>query len=164
MEKYYVSGVTEQDGACEMCADEMAKFWTVYVRDEQVLSQGIIDLTFREDAEAAMAVYVERDALQQQVNALAVERAAIKSAFKDVHSSTEEAELYGDLKYMVEPSEYEALADAVEETPATDAAIRELQAQGLDEAAAEIDNWVGCDLLANKIRSKAEKLRAGEVE
>ncbi len=81
--------------------------------------------------EAVSDVISERNALQQQVNALAAENANIKSAFKAVHSSTEEAEIYGDGKYIVEPSEYEALADAVEETPATDAAIREIGAKAV---------------------------------
>ncbi|AXF75528.1 hypothetical protein AV903_04455 [Erwinia tracheiphila] len=74
MEKYYVSGVkTDAKGHCEICDDDSANFYTLYERNESGESQGIIDLNFREDADAAMKVYVERNALQQQVNALAAE-------------------------------------------------------------------------------------------
>ena len=71
MEKYYVSGCRDDGEATVTCDDSVATFWTLYARDDKGLSQGIIDLAFREDAEAAMAVYVERDALQEQVQKLA---------------------------------------------------------------------------------------------
>lgn len=71
MEKYYVSGCRDDGEETVTCEDSEATFWTLYARDDKGLSQGIIDLAFREDAEAAMAVYVERDALQEQVQQLA---------------------------------------------------------------------------------------------
>jgi hypothetical protein len=70
MEKYYVSGCRDDGEATVTCEDSEATFWTLYARDDKGLSQGIIDLAFREDAEAAMAVYVERDALQEQVHSV----------------------------------------------------------------------------------------------
>lgn len=71
MEKYYVSGCRDHGEATVTCDDSEATFWTLYSRDDKGLSQGVIDLAFREDAEAAMAVYIERDALQEQVQTLA---------------------------------------------------------------------------------------------
>ena len=71
MTEYYVSGCIDNGSEVETCDDSEATFWTLYERDDDGLSQGIIDCTFREDAEAAMRVYQERDNLQQQVNALA---------------------------------------------------------------------------------------------
>jgi len=72
-EKYYVEGVIEIDGTCGRVPDEDAEFFTLYERDEKGLSLCIADFTDRHSAESAMAVYQERDALQQQVNALAAE-------------------------------------------------------------------------------------------
>lgn len=74
MEKYYVSGCVDNGIDIETVEDDVAEFWTLYERDAKGLSQGIVDLRFREDAEAVMAVYVERDALQKQVKALAAEK------------------------------------------------------------------------------------------
>lgn len=80
MEKYYVSGCRDDGEATVTCEDSEATFWTLYARDEKGLSQGIIDLAFREDAEAALAVYVERDALQEQAQKLAAEVIYLRSA------------------------------------------------------------------------------------
>lgn len=82
MEKYYVHGCRsngEEGEEIERCEDSEAQFWTLYARDSEGLSEGIIDCVFREDAVAAMAVYVERDRLNEQVRALAAENAALKS-------------------------------------------------------------------------------------
>lgn len=62
MEKYYVSGCRDDGEATVTCEDSEATFWTLYARDDKGLSHGIIDLAFREDAEAAMQVYIMRDA------------------------------------------------------------------------------------------------------
>lgn len=72
-EKYYVAGCRITDEAIELCEDSEATFWTLYERDAEGLSQGVIDCVFREDAVAAMAVYVERDRLNEQVRALAAQ-------------------------------------------------------------------------------------------
>lgn len=68
MDKYYVSGCKGQDDDIVTCDDSEAEFWTIYQRDSMGLSQGLVDFTFMEDAEAAMKVYVERDALQQKLD------------------------------------------------------------------------------------------------
>ncbi|QBR52764.1 hypothetical protein [Erwinia sp. QL-Z3] len=78
MEKYYVSGCRDDGEETVTCEDSEATFWTLYALDDKGLSQGIIDLAFREDAEAAMAVYAERDALQEKVQKMAAENAQLK--------------------------------------------------------------------------------------
>lgn len=45
--------------------------------------------------------------------------------------------------------------------PAID--LNAVRADGLDIAAAEVDRWVGCDLLAREIRQKSAHLRAGNA-
>lgn len=67
MSKYYVSGCRDDGETIVTCDDSEATFWTLYAWDDKGLSQGIIDLAFREDAQAALAVYVERDALKEQL-------------------------------------------------------------------------------------------------
>lgn len=71
MTEYYVSGCIEIDGNVGRETDEDAEFFTLYEKDAAGLSKCIADFTDRLSAEAAMQVYQERDALQQQVNALA---------------------------------------------------------------------------------------------
>lgn len=70
-DKYYVHGCRNngEEGEIECCEDSKAQFWTLYERDSEGLSQGIIDCVFREDAVAAMSVYVERDRLNEQLEA-----------------------------------------------------------------------------------------------
>lgn len=63
MSNYYVSGCVADGDDVSTCDDSVAQFWTLYRRNEEGLSEGIIDCMFREDAEAAMRVYKERDAL-----------------------------------------------------------------------------------------------------
>ncbi|WP_370426104.1 hypothetical protein AB9Q52_011000 [Pantoea vagans] len=65
MSNYYVSGCVDVDGEVSRCDDSVAQFWTLYHRDTDGLSEGIIDCVFREDAEAAMRVYEQRDALAE---------------------------------------------------------------------------------------------------
>lgn len=85
------------------------------------------------------AMKAERDAQQKRADALAVENGVIKLAFKNLSNTVEEAELYGDMKYLAEPSEYEALADAIEETPATSAALAAIEARGVEKALAVVE-------------------------
>jgi len=40
-------------------------------------------------------------------------------------------------------------------TERSDEVLREIRAQGVDESAAEVDSWVGCDLLAQELRKKS---------
>ncbi|WP_034912934.1 hypothetical protein [Erwinia sp. 9145] len=110
MEKYYVSGViSDADGNCEMCADDVAQFWTVYERDSEGVSRAVFDCHDRLSAESAMTHLKAMDALKQQVNALTVECGLMRKLLPDYVS-----------------------------VPATDAAIRELQAQGVDISVNEL--------------------------
>lgn len=100
--------------------------------------------------------------LQEQVRALVADGSAIKQVFKQAANTVEECELYSELKYLVEPSEYEALADAIEETPNTDAALREIRAQGaIDARNALVVAGDGADIYA-VVTDVAARIRAGE--
>lgn len=70
MSNYYVSGCIDDGESVSMCDDGAAQFWTLYHRNDDGLSEGIIDCMFREDAEAAMRVYEQRDALAAENVAL----------------------------------------------------------------------------------------------
>lgn len=137
-------------------------------------------LTMSQLAEINAALHVEIADLQEQVNALAVENAELKKGFEKPQAYLSWHTIPPTWSDPGGGGEYLAVHDGPGhknddgsecwpvfpnpelETPATDTILREIKAQGLDEAATEIDNWVGCDLLANEIRSKAEKLRNGE--
>ncbi|HHT0132164.1 TPA: hypothetical protein ACTW38_004344 [Klebsiella michiganensis] len=68
-------------------------------------------------------------ALAKAYQQLAAENVALKAAISAVHRTAEECELNGDeLKYVVEPSEFEALTDLLDETPATDRIVAGIKA------------------------------------
>ena len=68
-------------------------------------------------------------------NALAAENAGLKNAITAVRKTSEECEINGDeLKYVIEPSEFDALTDLLDETPETDAFLAEVRAQGVESA------------------------------
>ena len=224
MEKYYVSGCRDDGEATVTCEDSEATFWTLYARDDKGLSHGIIDLAFREDVEAAMQVYImrdahfaaemvwektmmetigedgvgsvkaaierlqaERDALQEQVQKLAAENAALKDAFHPETVPDDLLDNFGDAVKMDGETFWEGdnctsfscVSNAEEliklsiasmggiETPATDAVIREIGAKAvdeftewcLDESASPGDNY---HLAAEKAEKYAAKFREGE--
>lgn len=66
MDKYYVSGCVDNGSEIETCDDSEATFWTLYERKENGMSHALLDCVDRLSAEAAIAVYVERDVLQQR--------------------------------------------------------------------------------------------------
>jgi len=134
--------------------DEYAQFWTFYERDGKGLSQGIVDLRFREDAEAVKAVYVERDALQEQVHKQAAENSNMRKAIDQTIGWME----------SVDPENEESVRLLVDlKTPATDAAIREIRAQGVDIAESHLSKKfsnIGVQIMTLQWLSKA--IRAGE--
>lgn len=70
---------------------------------------------------------------------LAAENVGLKAAINAVNRTAEECEVNGDeLKYVVEPSEFEALIDFLDETPATDRIYSGIKADGLPANIAEI--------------------------
>lgn len=92
MGKYYVNGCRSNGGDIERCDDSEAKMWALYERGTDGLSQGIIDCNFRDDAEAAMAVYAERDQLREQVRALTAKNAALERSETQLISERDIAE------------------------------------------------------------------------
>ncbi|WP_270582501.1 ead/Ea22-like family protein [Enterobacter roggenkampii] len=73
--------------------------------------------------------------------ALAAENAGLKNAITAVSKTSEECEINGDeLKYVVEPSEFDALTDLLDEIPATDALLAEMRAQAHKEGAHFVAN------------------------
>ncbi|KMI13232.1 MULTISPECIES: hypothetical protein [Klebsiella/Raoultella group] len=77
--------------------------------------------------------------LREKVRQLAAENVGLKAAINAVNRTAEECEVNGDeLKYVVEPSEFEALIDFMDETPATDRIVAGIKADGLPANIAEI--------------------------
>ncbi|MWT08009.1 hypothetical protein GP945_25185 [Escherichia coli] len=78
---------------------------------------------------------------EAKLAALAAENAGLKNAITAVSKTSEECEINGDeLKYVVEPSEFDALTDLLDETPATDAFLAEVRAQGVEMFAERKNN------------------------
>lgn len=70
---------------------------------------------------------------------LTAENVGLKAAINAVNRTAEECEVNGDeLKYVVEPSEFEALIDFMDETPATDRIYAGIKADALPANIAEI--------------------------
>ncbi|HHX7550403.1 TPA: hypothetical protein ACVNLR_004888 [Klebsiella pneumoniae] len=79
-------------------------------------------------------------ALAKAFKQLAAENVGLKAAIRAVNRTAEECELNGDeLKYVVEPSEFEALTDLLDETPATSAYLAGIKADGVEEFAKALD-------------------------
>lgn len=77
--------------------------------------------------------------LQDHLRLLAAENVGLKAAINAVNRTAEECEVNGDeLKYVVEPSEFEALIDFLDETPATDRIYAAQRSAFVDEAVAKI--------------------------
>lgn len=69
--------------------------------------------------------------LRAERDQLAAENVALKGAISAVNRTAEECEVNGDeLKYVVEPSEFEALTDLLGETPQPIASMRGLRLMG----------------------------------
>lgn len=105
-------------------------------------------------------------ALAKAYQQLAAENVAMKAAISAVNRTAEECELNGDeLKYAVEPSEFEALTDLLDETPATDRIVAEAEARGVEKAIAHLEKKfsnIGVQImnlqwLADSLREGADK-------
>lgn len=67
--------------------------------------------------------------VQDWVKQLAAENVGLKTAISAVNRTAEECEVNGDeLKYVVEPTEFEALTDFLDESPATSADLSRIKA------------------------------------
>ncbi|HCT2123143.1 TPA: hypothetical protein OTQ61_002294 [Citrobacter koseri] len=81
-------------------------------------------------------------------NALAAENAGLKNAITAVSKTSEECEINGDeLKYVVEPSEFDALTDLLDETPATDAFLAEVRASAIKSALDDCSEYLDRDCI-----------------
>lgn len=103
--------------------------------------------------------------LREKVRQLAAENVGLKAAINAVNRTAEECEVNGDeLKYVVEPSEFEALIDLQDETPATDRIVAGIKADAFEEAAIElekVDTIASTRVIAFKLREFAKQLREG---
>lgn len=105
-------------------------------------------------------------ALAKAFKQLAAENVGLKAAINAVNRTAEECEVNGDeLKYVVEPSEFEALIDFLDETPATDRIVAEAEAHGVERAIAHLEKKfsnIGVQImnlqwLADSLREGADK-------
>lgn len=64
---------------------------------------------------------------------------------------------------LTSPVGWESDYAPVYSRPAPAINLNAVRAEGLDMAAAEVDRWIGCDLLAREIRLKTAQLRAGNA-
>ena len=147
----------------------------VQYEDYEALQQQLTSTTnsLTNAQEALKSAGIEADTVQAGVmelkaqrDALAAENAAIKSSIPN----HKHVDLDNDNMDDVSLAEAVGFNDAVTlmnrwkgETPATDAYLNAVRAEGLDMAADEVDRWVGCDLLAREIRQKSAQLRAGNT-
>ncbi|HEJ7098742.1 TPA: hypothetical protein SMF63_001718 [Serratia marcescens] len=116
------------------------------------------------------ALKAERDALADRVNAMAVENAALKDGFEWLYAIVSSDEV------SIPDAKYSAVTNAaavLSETPATDAAVREIEAQGVEKFADDLHKtaMATCSVkpdnttpgaYAGLARSFAKKLREGK--
>lgn len=96
-------------------------------------------LTLNQLAERNAVLVSEVEKLRTERDQLAAESVGLKAAINAVNRTAEECEVNGDeLKYVVEPSEFEALIDFLDEPPATDRIYAGIKADGLPANIAEI--------------------------
>ncbi|ELR0681517.1 ead/Ea22-like family protein [Enterobacter hormaechei] len=92
-------------------------------------------------AYAVQVAVLELRKVRNEAAALAAENAGLKNAITAISKTSEKCEINGDeLKYVVEPSEFDALTDLLDETPATDALLAEMRAQAHKEGAHFVAN------------------------
>ncbi|MGQ4591285.1 hypothetical protein ACUIG4_04955 [Raoultella ornithinolytica] len=91
-------------------------------------------LTLNQLAERNAVLVSEVEKLRTERDQLAAESVGLKAAINAVNRTAEECEVNGDeLKYVVEPSEFEALIDFLDEPPATDRIYAGIKADGRAE-------------------------------
>lgn len=137
MSNYYVSGCVDVNGDVSRCDDNVAQFWTLYHRNDDELSEGIIDCMFREDAEAAMRVYEQRDALAAE-NAIMLKLLTDISENHVEYFSEGESGMFAGvpLDYVSEINMYVSRdVNAENPFPATDAYLNSVRAEGIHFAA-----------------------------
>jgi len=127
------------------------------------------------DAEGEYVSYEDYAALQQKLDAMAEESAELKSAANALIKTSEECEINGDeIKHVVGTDEFENLFDCVDKTPATNAYLNSVRAEGVEMFANEklklrelhsgnrdIEMVKANDYAAMSAQEFAEQLRSG---
>lgn len=106
--------------------------------------------------------------LREKVRQLAAENVGLKAAINAVNRTAEECEVNGDeLKYVVEPSEFEALIDFMDETPATDRIVAGIKADGITASLDACSDYLETDCVMDRLDisyEEAEKRTSGAIE
>ncbi|EKY3885675.1 hypothetical protein ABKU91_07315 [Enterobacter hormaechei] len=119
-----------------MTGEQLDELMTIAVNMQRD-SEKVSDRPAAMFAYAVQVAVLELRKVRNEAAALAAENAGLKNAITAVSKTSEECEINGDeLKYVVEPSEFDALTDLLDETPATDAFLAEVRAQGVEMFAA----------------------------
>lgn len=115
--------------------------------------------------EALKSAGIEADMVQAGVMELVSKMNPVVAEMSAVEAIHDECVFITDDDYDACPKSVQKIIRslAVMKIPATDAYLNAVRADGFDMAAAEIDRWVGCDLLAREIRLKSAQLRAGNA-
>ncbi|CAM6782114.1 TPA: hypothetical protein JG930_000733 [Enterobacter hormaechei subsp. steigerwaltii] len=119
-----------------MTGEQLDELMTIAVNMQRD-SEKVSDRPAAMFAYAVQVAVLELRKVRNEAAALAAENAGLKNAITAISKTSEECEINGDeLKYVVEPSEFDALTDLLDETPATDAFLAEVRAQGVEMFAA----------------------------
>lgn len=99
----------------------------------EVKRYGYLGIVEEEDGEVVK--WEDYVALKADRDALAAENGALKAAVIEVSKSAEDCEFNGDeQRYVVMPDAFDALTDLLDETPATDAYLKSMQADAISSA------------------------------
>lgn len=123
-----------------MTSEQLEELMTIAVNMQRD-SEKVSDRPAAMFAYAVQVAVLELRKVRNEAAALAAENAGLKNAITAVSKTSEECEINGDeLKYVVEPSEFDALTDLLDETPVTDAFTAEMRAQAHKEGAHFVAN------------------------
>lgn len=123
-----------------MTGEQLDELMTIAVNMQRD-SEKVSDRPAAMFAYAVQVAVLELRKVRNEAAALAAENAGLKNAITAVSKTSEECEINGDeLKYVVEPSEFDALTDLLDEIPATDALLAEMRAQAHKEGAHFVAN------------------------
>lgn len=123
-----------------MTSEQLEELMTIAVNMQRD-SEKVSDRPAALFAYAVQVAVLELRKVRNEAAALAAENVGLKNAITAVSKTSEECEINGDeLKYVVEPSEFDALTDLLDETPVTDAFMAEMRAQAHKEGAHFVAN------------------------
>lgn len=123
-----------------MTGEQLDELMTIAVNMQRD-SEKVSDRPAAMFAYAVQVAVLELRKVRNEAAALAAENVGLKNAITAVSKTSEECEINGDeLKYVVEPSEFDALTDLLDETPVTDAFMAEMRAQAHKEGAHFVAN------------------------